>query len=229
VWNSTRHYQGALAASEEAFFPEPPPTPEPASRFFSGLDLGQAQDYSALVILERFKIPDPDRKSATFYRFDVRHLHRWPLGTSYPAIVADLKEMYARPHLQDSALAIDATGVGRAVVDMVRLAGLRARCQSFTITFGEATTGAGVAKKDLVGAVQIPLQSGRLRFAEALELTPVLVKEMEAYRVKVTAARNETFEAWRERDHDDLVLALALAVYLGSRPPSFAYVGGERI
>jgi len=89
--------------------------------------------------------------------------------------------------------------------------------------------GAGVVKKRLVGAVQIPLQSGRLRFAEALDLTPVLVKEMEAYRLKVTVVRDETFEAWRERDHDDLVLALALAVYVASFRPSRAWVNGERI
>jgi hypothetical protein len=37
----------------------------------------------------------------------------------------------------------------------------------------------------------------------------------------VTAAANETFEAWRERDHDDLVLALALALYVGSFPPVY--------
>ena len=28
---------------------------------------------------------------------------------------------------------------------------------------------------------------------------------------------NETFESWRERDHDDLVLAVALAAWLGER------------
>ena len=33
--------------------------------------------------------------------------------------------------------------------------------------------------------------------------------------MKVTADRNETFGAWRERDHDDLVMALALALFVG--------------
>jgi hypothetical protein len=39
--------------------------------------------------------------------------------------------------------------------------------------------------------------------------------------VKVTADRNETFSSWRERDHDDLVLALAPGVWMGERlgPP----------
>ena len=85
-----------------------------------------------------------------------------------------------------------------------------------TITAGEAASGATVPKKDLVGAVQAPLCGGRLKSADKLELTPVLTRELETFRVKVTLARNEVFEAWRERDH--LVLALTLALYLGSRP-----------
>jgi hypothetical protein len=34
--------------------------------------------------------------------------------------------------------------------------------------------------------------------------------------VKVTADRTETFSSWRERDHDDLVMALALALFVGN-------------
>jgi hypothetical protein len=47
----------------------------------------------------------------------------------------------------------------------------------------------------------------------------VLVTELRAFKVKITAAANETFESWRERDHDDLVLAVALACWLGQRIP----------
>jgi hypothetical protein len=39
--------------------------------------------------------------------------------------------------------------------------------------------------------------------------------ELLAFRAKVTASANETFEAWRERDHDDLVLAVATAAWVG--------------
>lgn len=45
--------------------------------------------------------------------------------------------------------------------------------------------------------------------------------ELGLFRVKVTLSANETFETWRERDHDDLVLALALALYVGSIPPMY--------
>ena len=35
--------------------------------------------------------------------------------------------------------------------------------------------------------------------------------------MKITLAANETFSAWRERDHDDLVLAVALASWVGEQ------------
>lgn len=198
--------------------PSPPPAPLPPA-FYSGLDLGQTTDFSALVVVERRTVPNPDKPSTTQYAFDVRHLHRWPLKTSYPDIIADTKALFAEGPLAKSALVIDQTGVGRPVVDMFRAGGINATLRPFTITTGDANTGTTVAKKNLVAAVQAPLCSGRLRFAAELELTPVLAGELENFRVKVTAERNEVYESWRERDHDDLVLALALALHVASVPP----------
>jgi hypothetical protein len=113
---------------------------------------------------------------------------------------------------------LDETGVGRAVTDMVRAAGISAWLRPFSITCGAAVTSKTVAKKHLIGAVQAPLCSGRLHLAQFLELTPTLTKELSDFRVKVTEDRNETFASWRERDHDDLVLALALALFVGNEP-----------
>ena len=75
-----------------------------------------------------------------------------------------------------------------------------------------------MAKKNLVGALQVPLQTRRIRIPAGLPLAAELAKELEAFRVKVTAHRNEVFESWRERDHDDMVVALAMALYLAQRP-----------
>jgi len=86
--------------------------------YFTGLDLGQSQDYSALVVVEQFS-----RASQREHEYRVRHLHRWTLGTSYPTIVAELGVMFSSHPLRDSTLVIDATGVGRPVVDMVTSAG----------------------------------------------------------------------------------------------------------
>ena len=53
-------------------------------RHFVGLDLGQAQDFTALAILTRPRLlgnePTADRQPP----YAVGHLHRFPLGTLSP-------------------------------------------------------------------------------------------------------------------------------------------------
>ena len=64
------------------------------------------------------------------------------------------------------------------------------------------TLGWHVRKKELVSDLQVLLQSRRLQVARMLPMAPILVKELESFRVKISASANETFESWRERDHD---------------------------
>ena len=90
------------------------------------------------------------------------------------------------------------------------------------ITAGHAVTAGDdgswhVAKKELVSRLQVLLQTRRLQIARALPDADLLVKELQNFRVKVTVAANEVFEAWREGQHDDLVLAVAIAVWLAER------------
>ena len=72
-------------------------------------------------------------------------------------------------------------------------------------------------KKELVASLQVLLQTRRLKVAKTLPEAATLVRELETFRVKVTEAANETFGAWREGQHDDLVLAVALAAWMGER------------
>ena len=63
-------------------------------------------------------------------------LRRWPVGTSYPIIVDDVTELLSKPPLRYGHLAIDATGVGRPVVDMFVKAGLAVDLVPVVITAG---------------------------------------------------------------------------------------------
>jgi hypothetical protein len=178
-------------------------------RFYVGLDLGQAADYTALAIAERVD-----------GQYHVRHLQRFRLGTSYPDMVAEVARMMRTEPLQGGGvLVVDQTGVGRPVVDLFTAANLY--CVPVTITAGATATREGggyrVPKADLVGTLQVLLQGGRLKFAEGLPEVPTLIGELMAFQVKITAAANATFGAWREGSHDDLVLALALAVWYAER------------
>ena len=196
-----------------------------AVRHFVGLDLGQAQDFTALAVLTRPRLTGSEPPAERQPPYAVGHLHRFPLGTPYPAVVAAVVDLMRTPPLRGSMLVVDQTGVGRPVVDMLT-DGLQGRvsCQfcPVTITAGQEVTRSEtgqlrVPKKELVGSLQVLLQTRRLRIAQALPDAATLVRELETFRVKVTDAANETFGAWREGQHDDLVLAVALAAWMGER------------
>ncbi len=156
----------------------------------------------------------------TVAHLDVRHLERLPLGTSYPAVVDRVRAVMAEPTLAGAELVVDATGVGRPVVDMLRAAGLY--LTAVTITGGATVSENGwsthVPKRDLVSELQIGLQTGRLKIAQALPEAATLVRELLAFKVKITDNAHDTYGAWREGSHDDLVLALALAAWKAERP-----------
>lgn len=179
-----------------------------------GLDLGQTHDYSALTLDEI------NARGQTDSRHHIRHLQRWPLRTSYPTIVSDVAKMTRRAPLEPTdVLVIDQTGVGRPVVDMFRQVELGVQMVAVTITGGNAITRDGdeyhVPKRDLVSAVAVLLQSGRLRIASALPAAATLTSELETFQMKITLAANDTYGAWREGTNDDTVLATALAAWYG--------------
>jgi hypothetical protein len=146
-----------------------------SSLFLAGLDLGQAQDYTALIIAERVR---EERQRA---RYDVGYMRRYVLGTPYPQIVADVVATLGRPELaRQVRLIVDGTGVGRAVVDLFRAERtLGSRLTPVLITGGALASEQEdhwwhVPKRDLVGVVQVVLQQQRLRFAQALPETALL-------------------------------------------------------
>ncbi len=194
------------------------------SRYTVGLDLGQTNDYTALAIIAASPGTDPTRPNRPCLHYGVVGLERFQLGTTYPQIVERVRTITLIPPLPGCTLVVDQTGAGRPVVDMFRVANMPCWLRAVTITGGTATTettdGARVPKKELVSILQSLLQSGRLRISTRLALAATLHAELSAFRVKITAAANETFEAWRDSDHDDLVLAVALALWSAERAPS---------
>jgi hypothetical protein len=192
------------------------PQPTPADeRWLVGLDLGQAVDFTAMVVLHRTTVRTG---TSTYREYSLPNIKRWPLGTTYPQIVTDLGTMLAK--LPDKpVLVVDGTGCGRAVVDSIRQARLPIRSLSPVIITGGATEGqAGiyrcVPKRDLVGATMAVMHKGRLHIAKSLPETETLVKELRSFTARITTAGNEKYEAgdWRVSPHDDIILALALAL-----------------
>lgn len=187
-----------------------------------GLDLGQAADFTALTIIEKTE-KNP-------VQFQGKHLARFTLGTPYPEIVQGVGTLLSTPQLVGKCrLVVDATGVGRPVVDLLRKAGLR--LVPVVITGGDKVTAEDgflkVPKRDLVASLQVLLQTQRLRFAASLPLAPVLVEEMKNFKVKLTLSGHDTYGAWREGQHDDLILSVALATWYATYRTGWAWGMGK--
>jgi hypothetical protein len=181
-------------------------------RYFLGLDLGQAADYTALATVRR--------TGGAEARYEVVGLKRFALGTAYAAIVESVSALLGRAPLNGpkTKLLVDATGVGMPVVEMFRRAGMKP--VAVIMTAGATATCVDayrwhVPKRELVSALQLPLQAGRLKVSGRLAEAATLQREMLSFRVRITAAANDTYAAWREGEHDDTVLAVALATWAG--------------
>jgi hypothetical protein len=185
-----------------------------------GLDLGRAQEYTALAVLERHREPDPRDARRLLSHYAVRYTQRWPPGTPYPAIAAEVAALVARPPLEYPLLVIDQTGVGQAVAALFRPSDLKARLRPTRITAGHTVSLVDgvwqVARQELASVLQTLLQGRRLKIAAVPE-REVLAQELAAFQVKAPTAAAELVECWRERPHDDLVLATALSCWLGER------------
>jgi hypothetical protein len=265
-------------------------------QFYSGLDLGKQSDFTAFVIVQRKRLTVPPlghpamgnqtehkmfegtvrqairdkvknlTKPRELWKYKIRHIERFDLGTPYPVIGEKMARAFLLPPMRGTSLSVDKTGVGDAVCDYLcrdlrqpiecpycapgsrlikvipssdgscgwchgtKLRKPSAHIRPIMITGGTGASedGAGfkVSKKELVSVMQVLLQSKRLVLPNVLKywrgnqqhedktFGKVLVDELNNFKVKITQAGNESFEAWREREHDDVVLSLAMALWV---------------
>jgi len=72
----------------------------------------------------------------------------------------------------------------------------------------------------VISTVAVLLEQRRLEGAADLPETPTLTEEPAGFQARVTAAGHDQYGAWREGQHDDLVLAVVLACWHGEHAPS---------
>jgi hypothetical protein len=210
--------------------------------FYVGVDLGQKEDHTAIAIVER---PDLLRgyqarehqaaqrvrayqtqgdhtqrdRARTGISLLVRRVQRVALGTPYPRVVETIREIArGREFAGQVAVVVDGTGVGAPVVDMLRAAGLGCEITAVTITGGEresrqGSLNVGVPKRDLIAGVQLALEKGELRIARRMKDAGALVREL--LDVRITGGMRVGADGYGE--HDDLVIALALACWRARR------------
>ena len=123
-------------------------------------------------------------------------------------------------HGDSCQLVVDATGVGKPVVDMLHPSGLGCWMTAVTITSGDkqhARSGEGssmnVPKQNLMAGLQLALDQEELRIAKKMPSTGTLTRELLDVRMARREFGGNQYGAEGAGKHDDLVIALALAVW----------------
>lgn len=213
-----------------------------ATGYFIGLDLGERVDYTALSVLREHRVltgktvarpVEFDLTSGTIYedrpetetQYDMIYLDRWR-HRGYRAAVPIVAELLARlRHTSDppATVLVDHTGVGIAVLEDLRAAGLQ--CVGITFTGGSVTNRRGrdylVPKREIVSNLKVLVENRRLDLPPDLPLSDILEGEMENLKrnTKLTTG-NDTYgagEEWREGAHDDLVFSVAMAAWFAMK------------
>ena len=181
---------------------------------FIGLDLGQRRDYTAAAavsVTETMLGREPVRHAPIVERqFRVVNLARFDIGTPYTDLPDMLRGLIGAASIHgDITLAVDATGPGAPVVEIIRDACLRAHVLPATITGGdgEGSSKSGVytvPRKTLLTKLRVAMERRAIKVSPRLNLCAELQAEIRTLQYESAA---------HARHHDDLVFAVALALW----------------
>ena len=179
---------------------------------YFGLDLGRRRDYSALVAVEwtqEYAGLDVVSYEHRYRKLlEVRGVERLPRGMTYPEVVSHVRRL-VRDAGEESVLVVDGTGVGVAVVDLLRKEQLPSWLRPVTITGGSVETQrdgfCGVPRSHLMGGLRASFESGEVRIASKSKHSEALITELLDLRDRGT------------KSTDDLVFALALARWAAAK------------
>jgi hypothetical protein len=191
-----------------------------------GIDIGQQRDPTAIALLK-------GSEQNGIVSLECRFLERLPLDTSYPTVARRVAEIernaiqtarqrvfdrtgYAYPDIYLTTY-IDATGVGKPIVDL--LAEHKVKVMPCYFTHGDRRTEdtsdthprITIGKAYLVARLQMLLQNGRIRLSRSHPDAVAMRNELLNYEIKVDQNANDRYGACRTGTHDDLVTALGLA------------------
>jgi hypothetical protein len=166
--------------------------PHYGHRYVLGVDLARLHDFTVLTVM------DADRKHVVYMeRFN--HVE-WEI--QYSRIV-NLARRY-----NNAIVSIDWTGIGDPIVETLTNAGLR--MEPYKIS-------TGLAKQQLIEKLRVNIENGVVSFPETVE-TIVMLEELRAYEYTFTKSGNMVFSAPSGK-HDDCVISLALANWIGDSTP----------
>jgi hypothetical protein len=211
-----------------------------------GVSLGHVYQPTGLGVIERiykgtgemYTAPGYDGRGLARYearekvelQYHVRHLERLGPPTRYSKIATRIPEI-VREIGRDLVFVVDITAAGRPAYariyeelqPVLKDRGLHLTVCPITVTgvAGGVTrspdnTGFLVPRRDLISATHIAFDDAKLKIAEGLSLTGMLTDELTSFKEKAKKPSDD-LDGWREGKNDDLVLAVAVAIWACER------------
>lgn len=219
--------------------------PKTRKFFVLGADLGKPGEPTAFAVLERAKPADwsPFEECPVgSLEFRVRDLRRFLPNTTYMGIGAAIAKRFNTGELAETTersphgtireidiitgFVIDQTSVGEEIANLVeQAAGKTARRVVLTSAHTEEYSHGlyRVPRENLIGGVISLLEKRQLKFAGDLSGSKDLVDELVNYSRRKTSSVTGIADTWREQPADDLVFAVALALWFLKKDEGFRY------
>jgi hypothetical protein len=199
--------------------------PNRCVHFIVGASIGEASEPTAYAVLEQRTVRTTGWGADT-EAMRLRQLQRLPPNTSHTDfvryVVRDLMPGLGKLDQAGGAtLVVDVNATGSAVADLMAKQGLTPIRVSISAAAGEVRDADDwnawrVGRPNLVGILQLAMQSGRLQAATGLDLLPALGTELQNFKLRPPTVR-ETDLAFRDTKYADLVFSVGLAVWRAER------------
>jgi len=201
-----QEYLGEFIEEVDVYFPidlitpcvnpalEPFVRAQPGKSFYYGIDFAKQRDETAVIVLEKAKLPDGSTKLI------VRQWFTWA-RMDYSDQIGRLSQLNRILHCQKCKA--DQTGVGEAIIENLKQA----------IPTAEGVLFSAPTKIDLAGRLRATLEQRRLEIPN----DPKLIMQINSLRYEISKSGNLLFKAEdKNRIHDDYLWALCLAVSAAS-------------
>lgn len=197
-------------------------------RFHIGLDLGQS-DPSAIVVCEdrQYPIWEGGQQRLEKRQRSIVYADRIQ-DTRYVEIARHIAALTQRSPIANRwTLTVDATGVGRAFVEVLSELGIAH--MPVQMVGGMSITSSGrftnVAKNLLITSLAGAFETQQLTIASDLPSRQQLMIELESFQVKFSASGNQIFDGGGDGHHADMVIAACLAWFRSEESSGFVGEG----
>ncbi|MGA8903679.1 MAG: hypothetical protein WB661_01580 [Candidatus Bathyarchaeia archaeon] len=167
----------------------------PSGPFFLGVDLGKRHDFSVIAVVT--KQPNRDQVRLVYFK-------RWPLETPYSSVIGSVRVIVDKLHNVQKCL-VDQTGVGEYIVEDMQKGGIP-KVEGVMLSLP--------SKQEILGHLKQLMQNELFTFPFDIDLTG----ELNVEHFELTKTGQVQF-SHPDGTHDDILWAVALAVFATRAPP----------